>query len=223
MGFRKRKTKSGVIGFSRDEWVRAARDTLVKQGFVALKVDKIAKDLGVSRGGFYWRFESFADLLDALVEDWRKSNTTPLLQIMRSAGTPQERFRLMQLSFIEEKIYSPDYDAAMREWARVSPKVAKVVHAVDDERVEALKDLFLDAGYDQEEAFIRARITYFHQLGYYRMGVHETQRRRKDLSATYFKVLTGFDMPAVKADLGKKRQVSSSGAPTRKTAKRATR
>jgi hypothetical protein len=94
--------------------------------------------------------------------------------------------------WLEERKYNPDYDAAIRAWSRVSPKVATVVHEIDDMRIDALKQLFVDAGYDDDEAFIRARITYFHQVGYYAMGVRESAKRREELSELYYRVLTGF-------------------------------
>jgi len=53
-----------------------------------------------------------------------------------------------------------------------------------------LKQLFLDMGHPDEEAFIRARITYFHQVGYYAMGVEETREQRLRLLPLYTRVLT---------------------------------
>ena len=39
---------------------------------------------------------------------------------------------------------------------------------------------------------MRARITYYHQVGYYAMGVSESTTIRRDLSPLYYSVLTGF-------------------------------
>jgi AcrR family transcriptional regulator len=209
-----KKTKQGNPGLTREEWVQAARRTLIKRGFAAVKIDRMARELDVTRGGFYWRFDGVDDLLNSLIEDWKKTNTQPLLDILNAPGSPEERYRKMQLTFIEEKHFNPEYDTAMREWARVSPKVAKVVHAVDAERIDALQALFAEAGYSEEEAFIRARITYLHQAGYYAMAIRETQKRRFDLSQTYYEVLTGFQFPE---------GGGADQAPAKKSASRATR
>jgi hypothetical protein len=61
---------------------------------------------------------------------------------------------------------------------------------VDDERIEVLKQLFLAMGHPDEEAFIRARITYFHQVGYYAMGVEEPREQRLRFLPLYTRVLT---------------------------------
>ena len=41
---------------SKNEWLRIALETLDEEGVEALKVDRIAKKLGVSRSSFYWYF-----------------------------------------------------------------------------------------------------------------------------------------------------------------------
>jgi hypothetical protein len=95
--------------------------------------------------------------------------------------------------WLDEIDYSPAYDIAMREWARTSPKVARLVREVDEERIQAFQRLFQDAGYDEAEANIRARVTYYHQVGYYAMGVKEARNSRLELADLYFRILTGFE------------------------------
>ena len=83
-----------------------------------------------------------------------------------------------------------------RDWAKSSAKVRAAVREVDDRRIRALTRAFQTAGYTGEEAFIRARIFYFHQVGYYAMELRETREERLHYLPVYFKVLTGFDLPA---------------------------
>jgi AcrR family transcriptional regulator len=186
------KKSSSERGISTEDWIEVAKVTLIKEGIAAVKVDRLAKKAGVTRGGFYYRFRGRQGLLDALLEDWRATNHQPMMDALTGAGSPPERFRSLVRLWLEERKYNPDYDAAIRAWSRVSPKVATVVHEIDDMRIDALKQLFVDAGYDDDEAFIRARITYFHQVGYYAMGVRESAKRREELSELYYRVLTGF-------------------------------
>ena len=131
--------------------------------------------------------------MDTLLEDWRSTNTEPWLKALLGPGTPSERFHALMRLWIDERDYNPDYDTAVRSWSRVSPKVAAVVHEIDDLRIDAFKKLFLDAGYREAEALIRARITYYHQVGYYAMGVRKSTKRRQQLSELYYEVLTGFE------------------------------
>jgi len=159
-----------------------------------VKVDRLARSLNVTRGGFYWHFKNREDLLNALLTSWEQTNTEPLVRAAAEGATPEERFFAIGRVWIEEKGFSPAYDAAVRDWARTSAPVAALVRRVDERRIALLKDILSDFGLKQEEALIRARITYYHQVGYYAMGVHESKAERLRNAPLYFKVLTGSDM-----------------------------
>jgi AcrR family transcriptional regulator len=188
----KAKKTGAPRGISTEDWIKVARETLVKEGIAGIKIDRLARKSDVTRGGFYYRFSNLQGLLDALLEDWRATNCQPILDALYGPGTPAERYQALIRLWLEEQDYDPDYDTAVRAWSRVSPKVADAVHEVDDSRIEALRKLFVEAGYDEDEAFVRARISYFHQVGYYAMGVKESDKRRAELSELYYRVLTGF-------------------------------
>ena len=92
---------------------------------------------------------------------------------------------------MDEKDYEPKWDGAVRDWARTSATVLKAVRAVDQQRIRVLEKIFLNMGYRGLEALIRARITYYHQVGYYALGVREPRRVRRRLLPYYARVLTG--------------------------------
>ena len=189
----KTKSKGGSAEtLERADWIAAARAMLIRDGAAAVKVERIATALNVTRGGFYWRFRDHADLMDALVKDWRETNSTTMIAALKGEGTPVERIWKLMDVWVDEIGYDPAYDIAVRSWATTSKKVARIVRAVDDDRIEALHQLFIDYGYSDMEAFIRARVFYWHQLGYYAMGVKERNTKRHEYLELYFKVLTGF-------------------------------
>ena len=76
---------------------------------------------------------------------------------------------------------------------RDSARFGNVVQAVDQKHIAALEQIFNDIGYTGKEAHIRARVMYYHQVGYYAMGVQESQKERRALIPYYRKVLTGRD------------------------------
>jgi hypothetical protein len=82
----------------------------------------------------------------------------------------------------------------VRDWARKDAKVAKVVSAVDDKRIEALTRMMHVYGHEGEAAFVRARIMYFHQIGYYALGINETLSDRLRRQPLYIFALTGYDV-----------------------------
>lgn len=174
---------------STEDWLRMAREVLIEEGILSVRIDRLAKLAGVTRGGFYWRFKSRDELLDALIEDWRERNTKPMLRVLGGEGSPHERMLGLAKLYIDGRDFSEGYDSAVRAWAALSPPIADIVRAVDDVRLSALEKLFGDAGFSAAEAMIRARITYFHQIGYYAIGLKEDADARRSLVESYTAVL----------------------------------
>jgi AcrR family transcriptional regulator len=189
---RKHSARSGE-SFTRDEWVAMARKLLIKDGIAGVKIDRLAKRLGVTRGGFYWRFKGQSDLFDALLENWRTSNIRSVIGAIDASGEPAERFTNLMHVWIDENDFDPSYDMAVRDWARVSHKVDRAVREYDAEFVESLTKLFCEAGYAPDEALIRARIVYYHQVGYYTLRVKQTRENRYQVANLYLRLLTGFE------------------------------
>jgi AcrR family transcriptional regulator len=176
----------------REAWLLAARDALIREGIGGVEVGKLARRLKATRGGFYWFFDSRKQLLDELLADWERSNSAAFKAVLRDRGhNGIAEFQAIVEIWIHEAGYSPAWDSAVRDWARGSTKVANAVRRVDEERIGVLKQVFADMGYPDDEAFVRARITYFHQVGYYAMGVQDTLQRRLQLLPLYTRVLTG--------------------------------
>lgn len=178
----------------RQAWLDAARQALIEEGTAGVEINKLAKRLNSSRGGFYWFFSSRQELLDELASYWAETSTAlfeQLLQKPRRNGI-EEYLGLVEL-WIHESDYDPKWDGAVRDWARTSESVRNVVAAVDQRRIAILEQIFKDMGYQGKEAHVRARIMYYHQVGYYALGVQESRKKRLELLPYYHKVLTGRD------------------------------
>jgi AcrR family transcriptional regulator len=177
---------------TRDHWVSTARDALIKGGIHAVKIDLIANRLKITRGSFYWHFSDRADLLSALLELWHVQNTEPFEKIAHETAlaAADKYLRIVNL-WVEEKDFDPAFDSAVRDWARASKKVASAVDAIDTLRMKLFEDVFREMGYPPQEAMVRARITYYHQVGYYALAVKESKAARHKLLPLYLDVLMG--------------------------------
>jgi len=192
----KRRSRANPSGrkpaLGRDAWLNAARDALIREGVGAVQIGRLARSLGVTRGGFYWFFDSRRQLLKELAADWEHTNTAAFKQVLQDSGhNGVAEFQAITDIWVNERSYSPAWDSAMRDWARTAKAIANAVRRVDDERIEILKQIFLDMGYDEDEAFVRARIVYFHQIGYYTLDVQESRQQRLRLLPLYVRILTG--------------------------------
>ena len=178
----------------REIWLDTARRALIEEGTAGVEINKLAKRLRSSRGGFYWFFKDRAQLLRELLDYWVRTSTVLFERILQTPGHDgMEEYLALTNLWIDEKEYDPKWDGAVRDWARTSEAVRKVVQAVDQKRIAVLEQIFSDIGYTGKEAHIRARVMYYHQVGYYAMGVQERQRERRALIPYYRKVLTGRD------------------------------
>lgn len=175
-----------------DDWFEVARDMLIRGGVEAVTVQSISRKLGVTRGGFYGYFGSRDTLLQRLLQDWQDVNTRALRRIAAPGRKDGEaQFKELVDMWVEDEDYGPEYDSAVRDWARRSPEVARKVHQVDNERIRLIERIFRNLGFRGLEAHIRARITYYHQVGYYALAVHESRSQRRRLSPMYALALSG--------------------------------
>jgi AcrR family transcriptional regulator len=178
----------------RQVWLDAAREALIDEGTAGVEVNKLAKRLRSSRGGFYWFFKNRQQLLEELLAYWAESGTALFEKILRTPGrNGMEEYVALTNLWIDESDYDPKWDGAVRDWARTSEPVRRVVASVDQRRIAILEHIFQDMGYRGKEAHIRARITYYHQVGYYALGVQESRKERLELLPFYRRVLTGRD------------------------------
>ncbi len=189
------RPKSRKTPLGREAWLKAARFALIHEGIGGVEVGKLARKLRATRGGFYWFFSSRKQLLDHLLADWEEANSELFKSTVRDRGANgTAEFKALCEMWVDENGYNPQWDAAVREWARISPQVATVVRRVDDLRISIIQRIFRDMGYEERVAFVRARITYFHQVGYYTLGVQESREQRLKLLPIYTDILTGRDL-----------------------------
>lgn len=190
---RQRAPREG--SFDREQWLAAARKALIKSGIDQVKIERLSKQVKVTRSSFYWHFRSRADMLAALLDHWQATNTGPLLRAIDAAiAQGPVGIHVVSRVWIEEREFDPAYDTAVRDWARKDPKVAATVHDVDERRIAALTRLMQVYDYKGNEALVRARIMYFHQVGYYALGIREAAADRLKLEPIYIKALTGRDV-----------------------------
>ena len=183
-----------VKALTRQNWIIAARKTLIRYGIENVKVEPLAKLLNVTPGSFYWHFSNREELHEALLANWREANTSSFHCAVEAARPdPRNRYLAFVGVWVLEKEFDPRYDRAVREWAQRSQKAARLLLEVDADRIELLTRIFEDFGYKNIQAEIRARVTYYHQVGYYALNVKESQQRRLQLSPYYSEILTGHD------------------------------
>jgi AcrR family transcriptional regulator len=189
---RTRKPDGGPVKATKDDWLRAAVKVLVSEGVNQVMVLPLAARLKVSRSSFYWYFRNRQDLLDQLLLHWMETNTRSIISHadMPSADVIDGVLHIFEC-WVDERLYSPRLDFAVRSWARQSAAVRRMIARADQERLDAICRLFERHGYGAEDALIRARVLYCMQVGYYVLDVKEPLETRLSHVAAYLRAFTG--------------------------------
>ncbi|MGV6812199.1 MAG: TetR/AcrR family transcriptional regulator [Brevirhabdus sp.] len=184
----------GNIKVTREDWLNVALDVLVSDGVDQLKVLNLGNRLGVSRSSFYWYFKSRQELLDALLAKWQGTNTAALVaQAQAPADTITGAVCNVFRCVVDERLFNNRLDFAVRDWARKSGKVRRILDRSDQARLDALASMFERFDYPSDEAMVRARVLYFMQVGYDLADLNEPTQDRLKLVPMYLFCFTGVE------------------------------
>ncbi|MEM9385508.1 MAG: helix-turn-helix domain-containing protein [Pseudomonadota bacterium] len=145
---------------SRDDWIAHGSRVLAQNGVAALKAEPLARQLGVSRGSFYWHFQDIQAFHRAVLEHWRARST---LQVIRRI----EARRADRLATLMGEAFEASWELerAVRAWASQATWVAEEVAQVDEVRLTFLEQLLLSEGLSASTARARALLLYWAALG----------------------------------------------------------
>jgi AcrR family transcriptional regulator len=188
------KARSGAVKATRADWLDLALRALAIDGVDHVTVLGLGEKLGVSRSSFYWYFKGRDELLDALLDRWEKLNTRSILDAAEApaANVTQAVLNVFRL-WVNPAIFSPRLDFAVRDWARRSANIRKAIERADRLRTEGLRQMFTRFGYEDTDAFVRARVLYAMQIGYWALDLREPIETRLGLTPDYLKTFTGVD------------------------------
>jgi AcrR family transcriptional regulator len=152
----------GTLG--RDDWLRAARLALLKGGPEAVRVAKLARALGVTKGSFYWHFKDRDELLEMLLDEWESEIADIVSQLAGASGDQGPAAlmeNLVERARLSEAGQAPS-DAAIFAWAAVSPAIARRVNRAEAQRLKLLGRVIGDPA--------RLEILYLSWLGFVARG-----------------------------------------------------
>lgn len=151
----------------RQTWIHAALDVLAEDGVDSLRVESLAKHLGVTKGSFYWHFRDRAELLSAVLDDWKEGRIHDIVK--QTTATPgSEADQLLHMI----DVYSASrnrkgirIELAIRDWARRDAGTKAVVAEVDTTRLECGKRVFMASGMDERQASTHTVLLYAYVFG----------------------------------------------------------
>lgn len=148
-----------------DDWTERALALVMDEGVGAIKINRLCRELGVTKGSFYWHFADLDALLAAIAGRWAAETRQILSGLAELEGLPPlERIRAMALRLIDDRSWS--VERALREWAKNDAVVAAVIVESDQFVFELVQAALLELGHSEQDARLRAGLLVYAGIGF---------------------------------------------------------
>ncbi|HYF46788.1 MAG TPA: TetR/AcrR family transcriptional regulator [Acidimicrobiales bacterium] len=168
----------------RERWIEQGLVALGDGGPAAVRVESLARDLGVTKGGFYWHFDDRATLLDAMLDAWERRFVDEVIEeVEGQGGDPREKLRRLFGLAAAGGRPLVQIELAVRDWARRDAAVARRLRRVDERRVAYMRPLFAELSDDEDDVEARCLLVMSLFIGSNSVVVDHRGRRRRDVVA----------------------------------------
>jgi AcrR family transcriptional regulator len=170
-----------VVRTPRTAWIDAGLRALSTGGPDAVRIERLARALGVTKGGFYWHFDDRDRLLDAMLGTWERMVIDDVIDWVEGDGG-DARAKLRRLfalaaarrDFIEVEL-------AVRDWARRDKAAEQRLRRVDNRRMDYLRSQFREICDDPDEVEVRCMIVMSLFIATHFLAADHDGRRRSDV------------------------------------------
>lgn len=147
---------------SAERWIEIGLTDLAASGYAGLKADSLSRSQNVTRGSFYYHFESVTDFHRALVARWQDLAQTAILGEIDPTHPAADRLhRLLQICLTRDA----RLERQVRIWAAASALPREAMQKVDTLRLDYIFALLRELGLPEDLADVRARLIYGCCLG----------------------------------------------------------
>ena len=164
----------------RTQWIDEGLNALAAGGPDAVRVDVLAKTLGVTRGGFYWHFADRQALLDAMLETWERRSTDDVLERVESEGG-DARDKVRRAGMLTFSPALLPIDLAVRDWARRDEAVGERLRRVDNRRMAYLRTQIGELSADEGDVEARSLLAFSLAIGNHFIAADHGTRDRVEV------------------------------------------
>jgi AcrR family transcriptional regulator len=145
------------------DWEEAALVALGAGGPLAVSVEAIARQLGTTKGSFYWHFTDREALLAAALRRWEAEYTDRVIADLESVQDPRERLERL---FVTSNRQNDAWRVHVALGASAAePAIADALARVTRRRIGYLEACYRDLGYPEDRAHGHALLAYAAYLG----------------------------------------------------------
>ena len=153
----------------RQRWLDAGLEALAAEGAAGLKIDRLTRRLGVTKGSFFHHFAGAAAYQTALLEHLEATAAAQVAGRESDLQTADPQQVLAQLTAAvggtTYGIWRADLEVALRAWSFTDPEVRATQDRIDRRRLAMLEAIWRRIEPEPERARISARLPYLIMIG----------------------------------------------------------
>lgn len=164
----------------RSSWITAGLLALASGGPDAVRVESLARGLGVTKGGFYGHFADRDELLADMLDIWERRSTDDVIErVEREGGDAMTKAqRAGALTFGDDL---REIDLAVRDWSRRDRAVAARLRRVDNRRMDYLRTQLSTFCAEEDDLEARCMIAFSVAVGSHFIAADHGARSRADV------------------------------------------
>jgi AcrR family transcriptional regulator len=164
------------------KWIEEGLRALAAGGPDAVRVEALARALGVTKGGFYNHFVDRLALLDEMLDTWERLMIDQVIErVEAEGGDGRAKLRRLYALGASSARGLIKIELAIRDWARRDKAVAKRLKRIDNRRMDYLRSLFGEFCPDADEVEVRCLQVMSLFIGTPLLAADHGSRRRGDL------------------------------------------
>jgi AcrR family transcriptional regulator len=172
----------------RTAWIEQGLRAVGAGGPDAIRIEALARSLGVTKGSFYWHFEDRRALLEEILDSWESVSVDEVIErVEREPGEAKTKLRRLSDVAISGEIRGLrgeellSIDLAVRDWARRDKTVARRLRRVDNRRMAYMRSLFSALCADEDETETRCLVAYSLWIGNHFIAADHPRRSRAEV------------------------------------------
>jgi AcrR family transcriptional regulator len=171
------------------QWLDMALEVLETDGVTGVRIEILAKRLGISKSGFYWHFKNRDNLLKDMLDYWIHELTEVLATNTEMLALEPMR----RLARTAEMILEYDltrYEIPIRQWALQDAVAARAVKKVNQIRLDYIGGAFSELGFTGDDLEMRKMLFTCYHTWEAPMFPEISRKRRRELISKRIDLIT---------------------------------
>jgi AcrR family transcriptional regulator len=167
-------------GVTKAQWLEAGLVALGEGGIAAVRVEALARSLGIAKAGFYWHFKDRRDLMQQLLDYW-SHEVTEVITDNDEVLSLEPKARLVRTAEMILEYDLTAHEFGVRQWGLQDATAARAVRRVNRTRLDFIRSAFAELGFGGDDLEMRTMLFAVYQTFEGPMLREISRKRRREL------------------------------------------